>query len=177
MTAPIPSVLSPFQSPTTGSAFLLPNLNVPASALPTVAVCRSVQVKLPESKVPIPSLPSPFQSPATGRAFLAPNLKIPAFAGPADAPSRSDHSAFFGSYTPMSSRPSPFQSPTTGSVPDLPKTNTPASGVPADAPLLWTPTVRFAMLRRNWLRPMLPTYAIVVSKFAPSSRCTDVVYW
>src|SRR3954469_23693612 len=57
LTTPMPSFLSPFQSPTTGKVFLPPNLNVPASAAPADAVCRSVQVVLPGSKVPTPSLP------------------------------------------------------------------------------------------------------------------------
>ena len=48
--------------------------------------------------------------------------------------------------------------------------------VPAAAPLLCTPIVRFAMLRRNWFRPWLPTYATVAAKFPGSSRCTDAVY-
>ena len=43
---------------------------------------------------------------------------------------------------------------------------------------LQTPIVRFAMLRRNRLRPWLPTYATVAAMLAPAApaaptRCTD----
>src|SRR5689334_20422998 len=89
---------SPFQSPTTGSVFFLPNTNTPASGAPAEVSYRSDQVAVLGLNVPMSSLPSPFQSPTTGSG--APNWNVPTSAGPADAVDRNIHVALPGENVP-----------------------------------------------------------------------------